>query len=70
METLLMAESMPTLTVSQWALMHAVEFGTLDVATLKEDLEMLEAYGLLEYSDGTWRPTQQGRMLVALERQI
>jgi hypothetical protein len=69
-ETLLMAESTPTLTASQWAVMHAVELGTLDVATLAEDLEALAKYGLLEYVDGIWRPTQEGRMLVALRRQI
>jgi hypothetical protein len=70
MEMLLMAESTPTLTTSQWAVMHAVELGTLDVDTLKEDLEALERSGLLEYVDGIWRPTEEGRMLVALRRQI
>jgi hypothetical protein len=70
METLFMAESTRTLTASQWAVMHAVELGTLDLATLQEDLEALQAAGLLEYVDGIWRPTEEGQMLVALRRQI
>jgi hypothetical protein len=60
----------PRLTRQQWAAMHAIELGELDVDELKEDLTALKGYGLAEYVDGTWRPTEEGRALVAMRRQI
>lgn len=59
-----------TLTASQWAVMHALELGNLDLETIQKDVRILEGFGLLEFVDGIWRPTLEGRTLVALRRQI
>ncbi len=66
----MMVETTPILTPSQWAVMHAVELGNLDLESLKDDLKTLKDYGLVEFVTGAWRPTEEGRTLVALRRQI
>jgi len=65
-----MAPNTRTLTAAQWGLMHALELGQLDLATLYENLEVLEKFGLIEFSRKAWRPTEEGGLLVALRRQI
>jgi len=60
----------PKLTRQQWAVMHAIELGELDVEEINDDLATLERLGFAECVAGTWRPTEEGRTLVALRRQI
>jgi hypothetical protein len=58
-----------TLTGAQWALMHAIELGKLDLETLDNDLRTLRQLGLVEFQNA-WHPTEEGRLLIALRRQI
>ncbi|MET4634710.1 hypothetical protein [Kaistia defluvii] len=58
------------LTVPQWILMNAIELGVLDLENLESDLDFLRVRGLIERVAGIWRPTEQGKLLIALRRQI
>jgi hypothetical protein len=58
------------LTVPQWVLMNAIELGVLDLENVESDLDLLSGRGLIERVAGIWRPTEQGKLLIALRRQI
>ena len=59
-----------TLTATQWVLMNAIELGNLDLDRMAENLEFLRYHGLIEHAGNFWRPTEQGKLLIALRRQI
>ncbi|BCP53758.1 hypothetical protein K32_23750 [Kaistia sp. 32K] len=59
------------LTRPQWALLHALEIDGLDFASLPSDLVALEVDGLIELvGSQRWSPTEAGRLLIALRREI
>lgn len=59
-----------TLTRAQWNLLHAIDLEGLDVTTMAADLVVLRDEGLAVLDGNVWRPTEQGRLLVALRREI
>lgn len=63
-------ERNPNLTISQWVLMNAIELGNLDLDHLAEDLRFLQEQDLVEHVGAFWQPTEQGKLLIALRRQI
>lgn len=61
-----------TLTRSQWVLLHAIDLDVegLDVTTMAADLAVLRDEGLAVLHGHVWRPTDQGRLMIALRREI
>lgn len=66
----MIADQNEQLTKSQWVLMNAIELGNLDVANIQSDLDQLHRKGLVEKIGDVWRPTSDGRFLIALRRRI
>jgi hypothetical protein len=63
-------DQLPNLSRPQWLLLRAVEFGGFDVDELSEEFTFLNLHKLLEFTRGKWRPSDEGRLLIALRREI
>lgn len=55
---------------SQWTLLHAIGVGGAGSAPSLADLTVLSGLGLIEEFRNVWRPTERGRLMIAMRQQI